>query len=400
MSLIEIFREADEDTLRQRSQIILDKIEDGSIDPSTFSIREVYEATVGPQLSLSRLMEATPGSEYTLFREEVGQVRTSAFTNIQGKIILDGVMEGYKAEPLIGEQLFDVFTDRDDGGRWGGLSDIDDDALIVKEGQEYPSTKFGEDYVTTPHSEKRGLRIGVTKEMLHFDKTNLVRRNAMEVGKRVAVNREVRMLRVFIGYVNPYNRRNEGYTATYQSNTALPRTNLFSGMELVDWTDIDAMLQKFADMRDDRTPGEPIEVMPRQLVVMPAKIMTARRILNAAEVRHSGSNIETISANPITENYEILGSARLYQLLQLGWVDSDYTGTTFATVAAADAAKIWFAGDFKKTFKYRTIFPMATITAGPDHPDNFGKDVILQARASERGVPFVVDPWYSMKLTG
>lgn len=399
MSLIEIFREGlDEDTLRQRSHAFLEKFEEGVIDASALSIREVYEATIGPDLHMSRLMDCTPGAEYMLFREEVGQVRTSAFTNIMGKIVLDGVMEGYKAEPLIGDQLFEVSTDKDDGGRWGGMVPVDDDAMIVKEGEEYPSTRFSEDYVDTPYSVKRGLRIGVTKEMLHFDKTNLVRRNAMEVGSRVAVNRENRMLRVFVGYANPYNRRGAGYVNTYL--TTGNRPNLLAGTELIDWTDIDAMLQKFAEMKDDRADAEPIEVMPRQLVVMPAKLMTARRILNASEVRHSGSNIETLSANPITENYELISSSRLYQLIQKGWIDSDYTGNTFAAVSAADAAKIWFAGDFKKTFKYRTIFPMSTITAGPEHPDNFGKDVILQARASERGVPFVVDPWYSMKLTG
>lgn len=398
MSLVEIFREGlSDDKLRQHGALIENKIDAGEIDPSKMSIREVYEATIGPDLPMHRLMNCANGMEYRLFQEDVGPVRSSAFTNIMGKILLDGVMAGFTYEPMIGDSLFEVFTDRDDGGRWGAIEDMADEAMEVKEGEEFPSTKVSEDYVDTPHSKKRGLKIGVTKEMLHFDKTGQVRRVAMQVGQRVAINRENRMLRTFIGYINPYNRKSAGYALTYQSSG--DRTNSLTGKELVDWTDLDEVYQAFADYKGYN--GEPIEVTPKQLVVMPAKSATARRILEATQVRHTtASSIETLSSTPVNTNLEVLSSSRLYQLIQQGWVDSDFEGTTHAAVSAADAGKWWFVGDFKKTFKYRTIFPLQTITAGPEHPDNFGRDVILQARASERGVPFVVDPWNAMRITG
>lgn len=416
MSLFETFKEGrTEAQLAEASAKFLEAIDNGKVDMKKlrgFGLRRLYEAIVGPELPMYRWM--SPGQESganQLMYEEVSGPRLSAFTNITGKMVLDGVLEGFTAESLVADGLFEVFTDADDGGRWGGIDWMDDDALEVKEGHEYPNSDFGEDFVDTPFSVKRGLKIGLTREMVHFDKTGLLIQRARQVGERVGVNRENRMIDTLLGLDNPYKRKGT-FSNTYKTTGSRP--NLLTGVELVDWTDIEEALQLFSEMTDDRADGEPIEVTPSQLIVMPRKLFTARRILNATEVRHTtganavadgagavGANdeINTLGANPITENYELFSTNRMYQRLQKAHTDV-HQGTVFAGLAPAAAQKVWFLGNFKKTFKYRTIFPMEVLSAGAEHPAFFDKDVVMQFRASERGVPFVVDPWNVMRVEG
>jgi len=416
MSLFETFKEGRSNAeIANASHLFIEAINAGQVNMKklrSFGLRRLYEAIVGPDLPMHRWMN--PGQEQAankMFFEEVSGPRASAFTNITGKMVLDGVLEGFTAESLVADQLFEVFTDRNDGGRWGGMDWIDDDSIEVKEGHEYPNTDFAEDYVDTPFSTKRGLKIGVTREIVHFDQTGLLMQRSRMVGERVSVNRENRMLDTFLGLDNPYKRKGT-FSNTYVGSG--PRQNLLTGVELVDWTDIEEALQLFAEMVDDRADGEPIEVTPSQLVVMPRKLFTARRILNASEVRHTtggnsvadgagalgpNDNIETMGANPITDNYEIISTNRMYQRLQKPHTDI-HQGTVIAGLSAADAQKVWFLGDFKRSFKYRTIFPLEVISAGAEHPAFFDKDVVMQFRASERGVPFVVDPWHVMRIQG
>jgi hypothetical protein len=68
-----------------------------------------------------------------------------------------------------------------------------------------------------------------------------------------------------------------------------------------------------------------------------------------------------------------------------------------AGISAANANKHWFLGEFKKAFKYRTLFPFQVKAAQHDK-DDFERDVIAQFRADERGVPRVIAPWYAAKF--
>ena len=56
--------------------------------------------------------------------------------------------------------------------------------------------------------------------------------------------------------------------------------------ELVDWTDVDAAEQLFADILDPNT-GEPVLMQATTVLVMPAYRHAAHRIFNAAEIYYA-----------------------------------------------------------------------------------------------------------------
>jgi hypothetical protein len=98
------------------------------------------------------------------------------------------------------------------------------------------------------------------------------------------------------------------------------------------------------------------------------------------------SNTSNTTVGPnIVPNMRVISSPWISKLLVAG-------GST-----AANAAKYWYLGQFKKAFKYRTLFPFQVKAAQHDK-DDFERDVIAQFRADERGVPRVVAPWYAAKF--
>jgi hypothetical protein len=68
----------------------------------------------------------------------------------------------------------------------------------------YPSLGFGEDYIETPQTTKRGFIVPVTKEAIFFDRTNLILQRAAEVGEVLGLNKEKRLIDLLIGATNNY----------------------------------------------------------------------------------------------------------------------------------------------------------------------------------------------------
>jgi hypothetical protein len=352
-------------------------IKDKKILPDQISIRDVFESCFGSK-AIAGLMEGTDSSRF-LAREAVAPVNLSAFTNITGNLLFEAGVEAYKAAMPVGDSLVTAETSRRDGGRDIGLALIDDDAMIVEEGEEYPDARYGEDYVDIPTSKKRGLKIGLTREVIFFDETAQVLTRAREISERLGTNKEKRILRMVLGVDNNY-KRNGVALNTYTG--AGNRINLKGTTALVDWTSLDAAEQMFADMKDDRVNPEPVDVQPNTILVPKELSWTARRIFTATELRTgtNGGNTQTYSPNMLTQTATVTTP----------WFKKILTD---AGVAANVASARWYYGDFKRAFRYRTLFPFQFISASHDK-DEFERDVVAQFRVSERGVPRVVAPWY------
>ncbi len=114
----------------------------------------------------------------------------------------------------------------------------------------YPHLGFGEDYIETPSTTKRGFIVPVTKEAIFFDRTHLVLSRAAEVGEVLGLNKEKRLIDLVIGVTNNYKWKGTSYN-TYQAAT--PWINTLAANELVDWTNVDKAEQLFADILD---PGD------------------------------------------------------------------------------------------------------------------------------------------------
>jgi hypothetical protein len=362
--------------MRAACDKVVDLIKTKKISIDDLSIREIATSIIGTE-SVESMMKYSDG---VAAMESVAPVNLSAFTNITGNLIFEGIVESFQAATPIGSLLVKEESARRDGGRDIGFANIDDDTLVVEEGEEYPDMKFGEDYIDIPTSKKRGAKIGLTREAIFFDETGKILDQARAIGERMGTNKEKRILRTVLGLDNTFSRK--GVARSTYVASADPRINLQTGTPLVDWTSIDSAMNVFNNMNDDRTNPEPINVVPNTILVPQQLEMTAKRIFSATEIRHASSsgNIQTYSGNPLTAT-TIITSPWIKKLLMEAGASANVAGAR------------WFYGDFKRAFRYRTLFPLAFRAAMHDK-DDFERDVVAQFRVDERGTPRIVAPWY------
>jgi hypothetical protein len=352
--------------------------------PQDFSIRDLAEALIPDGHQWVRQLD--PRSTAGVNVMETGDgVDVSAFLNVTGQVIYSRIMDAYTQDAFVMSRLVDTVPTRLDGEKIPGVSRIADQVETVAPGMPYPHLGFGEDYIETPSTTKRGFIVPVTKEAIFFDRTHLVLSRAAEVGEILGLNKEKRLLDLLIGVTNNYKWRGASYN-TYQA--AAPWINLKTANALVDWTNVDAAEQLFADILDPNT-GEPVLVSATSVLVMPAYRHAAHRVFNAAEIRYAetGTATTTVAANPLG-NYRVTESRLAYRrVLASG-------------VAAVDAKKWWFIGDFRRAFAYMENWPI-TVTQSPAGSEaDFTSDIVLRFKASERGAAAVINPRYVVKNTG
>jgi hypothetical protein len=255
----------------------------------------------------------------------------------------------------------------------------------------YPSLGFSEDYIDTPQTTKRGFIVPVTKEAIFFDRTHLILQRASEVGEVLGLNKEKRLLDLLIGETNNYHWKDNTYNTYSNSGTGTaPDGNWINQMteELVDWTDVDAAEQLFANILDPNT-GEPVLLQATTVMVMPAYRHAAHRIFNAAEITYTtGSGATaTTAANPLG-NYKVVESRLAYRRM------------IAAGQSAAMAKKWWFIGDFRKAFAYMENWPITVAQSPSNSEADFNQDIAVRFKASERGAAAVINPRFVVKSTG
>lgn len=365
---------------------VINLIKEGKIKVKDLSIFDVARATLG-DATLMKLQGMDAENVAVGLRESVDPVNLTQFTDITQLLVLEGAMEAYQSPDYIGDKIAKAESSRRDIIRKPGLALIDDDALVVPEGEEYPDVKFGQDYQDLPQSQKRGLKIGLTREAIFFDETGDILSRAAGIGERIGTNKEKRILRTFLGLTNNYNRN--GVARNTYVAAADPRINKIAANPLNDWHSVDTASQLFTGMTDDRTRnlvGEPIQVTPDTMVISKYKLLTAMQIMQATMVRRATNAAvdQTYSANPLN----MLPMATLTSVW-LDWLLVNEGG-----VSVANAKEYWTIGQPKKAFTYRTLFPFQMLTAPPSATAEFERDVLVQYRGSERGVCYVEAPWY------
>ncbi len=324
-------------------QHLQEALRSGDLKPEDFSIRELAEATLSPE----RVRQMDPRQGGVCLLEAGDGVDVTAFSNITGQVVQARVLEAYNQEAFVMSKLVETIPTRLDGERIPGIGRVSDDVSEVPPGMPYPSLGFAEDYIDTPQTTKRGFIVPVTREAVFFDRTHLILQRAAEVGEVLGLNKEKRLLDLLLGAVNNYTWKGAAYE-TY-SNTGgggAPDGNWINQMteELVDWTDVDAAEQLFADILDPNT-GEPVLIQATTVLVMPAYRHAAHRIFNAAEINYTNGATTTVAANPLG-NYTVVESRLAYRrLLASGH-------------SAAAAKKWWFIGDFRKAFAYMENWPI------------------------------------------
>lgn len=358
------------------------RISAGDIDVRRLSLRALFEEFVSDGAQLVRDFDPRFAQSGGSARLVESAVDTSAFSNITGQIVYSQVLEAWQDPAFIGDQLCTTIPTQFSGEKIPGVSGLGDEAEVVNEGGEYPLVGNSEEWIETPETTKRGFVVPVTKEAIFFDRTGLVLQRASETARWLRINKEKRILDVALGVVSAYKRN--GMTtaiATYNDNSGTHDwDNLAATNALVDWTDVENAMLLFDGVTDPNT-GEPISVMPRQIVVPSALLMTARRVVNATEIRFgdgASATTQTIAANPI-------GSL---EIVSNPWVK-----------ARTSSATTWFLGDFRRAFAYMENWPITTVQAPVNSEMEFTRDIVSRFKVSERGAAAVIEPRYVVKCT-
>ncbi len=380
----ELKRRYELDGGERTAQHLSESLRDGHLAPEDFSIRDLAEAIVPEGRHWVRMLDPRSSGGVSIMEAGEG-VDITAFLNVTGQIIYSKILDAYRQEAFVVSKLVETIPTRLDGEKIPGISRIGETLDEVAPGMPYPNLGFGEDYIETPSTSKRGFIVPVTKEAIFFDRTHLILSRAAEVGEVLGLNKEKRLIDLVIGVTNNYKSNGTNYSTYYSSG---PWVNTLATNELVDWTNVDAAEQLFAEILDPNT-GEPVLVRGTTVLVMPAYRHAAHRVFNAAEITYTqaGSATGTTVANPLG-NYRVEESRLAYRRI----VASGVTST--------NAKKWWFVGDFRKAFAYMENWPI-TVTQAPTNSEaDFNNDIVLRFKASERGAAAVLNPRYVVKCTG
>jgi hypothetical protein len=315
----------------------------------------------------------------TSLLEASNAVNTSMFSTITGQIVFSAVLERY-ADPefLWPDLVTTINTNFLDGEVVPGIGRIGDKAEVVDEGGTYPTVGLNEAYVRTQRTQKRGLIVPLTREVITADRTGILLREAGEVGHWMGINKEKRVLDVVTGQVNNYNR-NAVSTNSYLTSGAYINAQTGNALDGSgnEWRAIEKSELLFDGLTDPNT-GEPIIGKIDALIVPSALKRTALRILGATDVqtvdmRANAVTIRTTSQNP-------------YRGDSLKVLSSPYVKSR------SGSSSLWWCGQPKRAFSYFQIYDIETLQAASNSEPEFTQDIWMRFKVSERGVCQVLEP--------
>jgi hypothetical protein len=391
----ELRRKAELDGVEATARHLSESIEAGELTPNDFSLRGLFETLVtnrdGTNVGPDVLEECCdPRGPQKTLAESASTVDTSHFANVSGLLTMREAMAGYQAEEFLVTGLIPTMSARRQLERLGGVTLVGNQSMVVPEGQVYPTAGLTEDFVDLPRMVKRGFIVPITKEAIFFDETAQVLRNASELGREFGIDKENRAIDCLIDEnttAHRYKWRGTTY-ATYQTTT--PYINSKTSNSLLDWNQINALEQLFANMVDPNT-GNPISVMANTLVVHPSLEATAMRIMDALGIAYhsggyavSGNLTQTMAPNPVGRNGSRYSTK--YRI-----VSSRFLGARLATDTH------WFLCNPEKAFAYREAWAATQSQAPLNSEEEFNKDIAFRFKISEMGAYATLDPRYTAK---
>lgn len=322
--------------------------------------------------------------------EGAGAVDTGDFSRITGQLVFSAVQDSYKLETGIADRLVTTFPSQFQRSELipGIAATADQYADEIPENHPYPLVGMSATDIRIPRGEKRGGIIPITREAIIADRTGKLLEMARTVGTGMGLNKEKRVLQVFIGAVPTYEFKDEA-RATY-ADAAMGFDNLTTEI-LTDFTDIRIASDLFYAMSDPSI-NEPLDVAPTTIVCGDNLAWQARSIVRNVQVREG--NITAAPAiqgindgNRIPWDLEIIHNEFLIRELILG---TTLGGLTSGTRALANAH--WWFGNPKKAFIYKENWALTTEEAPVNNEAQFTSDIFHRVKVSEKGVPAVREP--------
>lgn len=391
---------------------------EAAISHDEFSIRELAQEFLGRDYVEGLTNEK--GGEDIPLREAVNPVLSSNFQNINafnqtvGGLIEQRVLAGFTLPEYIADKVFETMPTKVNGGKLIGIPNVQLSDGFTPEGQEHTEMGLTERWAIAPANKKKTKKLALTKEGVAYDFTGELMNQGESMGKTLGYEKEYWCAGVaqgvdFVagtpGFVagltnNTYIYRGQPTdtpNATYQTAAGTGTSAKYNFVNqlsnpLVDFNSFQTVHQKLNLMREYET-GYPILAGLRQVLVSPNKIYNARVVIRSSQVLSttgtsglSGVGLGTFAANPI-EDAELLASNIWNKVL----VD--------AGVSQANADTRWYAGEFKKAFVWREVWPMAVLQANPTSTEMLDKQIINAWFASWYGTPCVRDPHYVVEST-
>jgi hypothetical protein len=146
-----------EQTVRHLTEALANK----DLAPEDFSLRDLAEALVPEGRQWVRMLDPRSGGGVSVL-EATEAVDVTAFLNITGQVVYSKILEAHSQESFVASRLVQTIPTRLDGEKIPGVSRVADLIDEVAPGMPYPHLGFGEDYIETPSTSKRGFIVPVT----------------------------------------------------------------------------------------------------------------------------------------------------------------------------------------------------------------------------------------------
>lgn len=208
-------------------------------------------------------------------------LREASVLNEFPVLLRDGVksitFDRYASTPVTWPLFVPVEQSDKQSEDWAEENDIGD-LPVVPENTPYPEFSQSIDRTINIRNYKRGGIIAVTEEMIRFNKTLLIKRQAQKLGRAAAMTREQAAYSVLTATGN-YVRSNTTGDNDIAANTA---ATTFSASGL------NTALNVLRTMKD-RKSGHYLGVNPNLLIVAPQLEMAAKQLLLSSNLQIPGS---------------------------------------------------------------------------------------------------------------
>lgn len=396
--LVESYKAHPEETIKGLQESLACK----ALTPNDWNISKLFSECFGHQkFEEFRGALSAEAAGYFL-KESGGAVTTQAFANINKQFAYSVMMEAYDLPDF---EFTKVIPTVPSGNvkslRVPGVTNIGDEALVVAEGEKYPTAGVSENYIETPEVEKRGVTVPLTREAIFFDRTGLVVDRCRQVGQSLGLNREKRAICAVadVGESNAngkyryrWGKSTSGFAtiATYGDSSGTHNwDNLSASTPLTDYTSIATAWALLKAMTDPFT-GEPLFIQPKHIVCGPSLAFKLPFVLNGM-VRRSVGGFATSGDLNATEVPNPVNSI-VGMLTPIGTQSALYETTASVTTT-------WFIGDIGKAVKYVEAWPLKIDSMGAGSESDFENDIIMKMKASEMGTYATFEPRAMVKCT-
>ena len=318
-------------------------LEKGEVEPSTLSLREMWDVFVTPQLEKKGKSFDYRTSDFAEVKEEMV---SSMFPFATGKLIHPAIIDQYEVDTReIRSLVREVRSDRAEEDIVG-FSD-GDRPRHVEEGQPYPEGQMSEKRAKI-RNHKFGMGMGLTVEMVRFDQTDELLNRARDTGTMIGD-----LLEEFIAYRLSDTAWTEIQETTSQafvyggtryaiygndhsSVDTQTNDNLDSG-GAPSITRVKAMNQLLTGMKTEK--GRPARVRPRVVFSHAQQEDALRQFFNSQDFEIGSANRDV---NIYKNQYQI--------------VTSQFFPST----------SNWFLGDPARQFRLQWVWEPQTTDAGGD----------------------------------